>query len=183
MALSLPYDLVFAPLDVLTAEEMNEIVQNYTTIAQAFPIGTENILGGSVTDAKLADRAVTSAKFNYSSVLSNLSLSNTFTSTVGTSYSQVTSFNISSMPVGARFFAIAKVKFTGSDTVTSVATRLAYNSDYGTEGASTTAWGRNLDTYGVFTKTTTNTLTIQASKDNSSSVVATGAQLMAFRVG
>lgn len=34
MAITLPYpDLVFVPLDKLTAEEMNEIVANYTAIA------------------------------------------------------------------------------------------------------------------------------------------------------
>jgi hypothetical protein len=40
MALTLPYpDLDFVPLDILTAEEMNEIVANYTFIASQFPIG------------------------------------------------------------------------------------------------------------------------------------------------
>lgn len=35
MALTLPYpDLDFVPLDILTAEEMNEIVSNYTYIAE-----------------------------------------------------------------------------------------------------------------------------------------------------
>lgn len=38
MALTLPYpDLDFVPLDILTAEEMNEIVANYTYIANQFP--------------------------------------------------------------------------------------------------------------------------------------------------
>ena len=38
MALILPYpNLDFVPLDVLTAEEMNEIVANYTFIANQFP--------------------------------------------------------------------------------------------------------------------------------------------------
>lgn len=40
MALTLPYPgLDFVPLDILTAEEMNEIVANYTFIASQFPIG------------------------------------------------------------------------------------------------------------------------------------------------
>lgn len=38
MALTLPYpNLDFVPLDILTAEEMNEIVANYTYIANQFP--------------------------------------------------------------------------------------------------------------------------------------------------
>lgn len=42
MALTLPYpSLDFVPLDVLTAEEMNQIVANYTAIADAiYPVGS-----------------------------------------------------------------------------------------------------------------------------------------------
>ena len=44
MALTLPYPgLVFVPLDILTAEEQNEIVANYTYIANQFPISASNI--------------------------------------------------------------------------------------------------------------------------------------------
>lgn len=44
MALTLPYpDLDFVPLDILTAEEMNEIVANYTYIANQFPIRTSSL--------------------------------------------------------------------------------------------------------------------------------------------
>lgn len=44
MALTLPYpSLVFVPLDILTAEEQNEIVANYTYIANQFPIQTANM--------------------------------------------------------------------------------------------------------------------------------------------
>lgn len=54
MALTLPYpSLSFVPLDVLTAEEMNEIVANYTYIANQFPIATSNLANGSVTNAKI----------------------------------------------------------------------------------------------------------------------------------
>ncbi len=54
MALTLPYpSLDFVPLDVLTAEEMNEIVANYTYIANQFPIGTANIASSAVTADKI----------------------------------------------------------------------------------------------------------------------------------
>lgn len=54
MALTLPYpNLSFVPLDVLTAEEMNQIVANYTAIANAFPLATTNIADGSVTSDKV----------------------------------------------------------------------------------------------------------------------------------
>ena len=44
MALTLPYpSLVFVPLDILTADQMNEIVANYEYIANQFPIAASNI--------------------------------------------------------------------------------------------------------------------------------------------
>lgn len=44
MALTLPYpSMSFVPLDVLTAEEMNHIVSNYTYIANQFPISGANM--------------------------------------------------------------------------------------------------------------------------------------------
>lgn len=49
MALFLPYPtLDFVPLDVLTAEEMNEIVANYTYIANQFPIDFTNLNVSSI---------------------------------------------------------------------------------------------------------------------------------------
>lgn len=54
MALTLPYpELDFVPLDILTAEEMNEIVANYTYIANQFPLSASALGAGSVTYAKL----------------------------------------------------------------------------------------------------------------------------------
>lgn len=44
MSLSLPYQsIVFVPLDVLTAEELNEMVQNTNFISDQFPINSQNI--------------------------------------------------------------------------------------------------------------------------------------------
>lgn len=44
MALTLPYpSMSFVPLDVLTAEEMNHIVSNYTYIANQFPVSGSNM--------------------------------------------------------------------------------------------------------------------------------------------
>lgn len=44
MALTLPYpDLTFVPLDILTADEMNEIVANYTYIAAQFPVSSASL--------------------------------------------------------------------------------------------------------------------------------------------
>ena len=44
MSLALPYpSMVFVPLDVLTADEMNHIVANYEFIANQFPITSDKI--------------------------------------------------------------------------------------------------------------------------------------------
>lgn len=55
MSISLPYpNMSFVPLDVLTAEELNHVVANYTAIAAAFPVATANIADGSITNTKLS---------------------------------------------------------------------------------------------------------------------------------
>lgn len=87
MALTLPYpDLDFVPLDILTAEEMNEIVANYTFISNQFPIASSNINWASLpwrAVTPTAGTGVTIAQNNsvYNETLKvvNLSLSLTFT--------------------------------------------------------------------------------------------------------
>lgn len=44
MSLSLPYpSMSFVPLDILTAEEMNQIVANYEYISNQFPLSSDKI--------------------------------------------------------------------------------------------------------------------------------------------
>ena len=44
MALTLPYpDMVFVPLDILTAEEQNQLVGNIEFLANQFPVQSSNI--------------------------------------------------------------------------------------------------------------------------------------------
>lgn len=51
MALTLPYpNLSFVPLDILTAEEMNEIVANYSYIANQFPTAGIPVITMTTTD-------------------------------------------------------------------------------------------------------------------------------------
>ena len=66
MALTtLPYpSLDFVPLDILTAEEMNQIVANYSAINNA-TIGTNQLANSSITTSKLANKAVTSDKVDW----------------------------------------------------------------------------------------------------------------------
>lgn len=69
MALTtLPYpSLDFVPLDILTAEEMNQIVANYTAINNA-TIGTNQLANNSITTQKLANKAVTSDKVDWATL-------------------------------------------------------------------------------------------------------------------
>lgn len=69
MALTtLPYpSLDFVPLDILTAEEMNQIVANYTAINNA-TIGTNQLANSSITTPKLANKAVTSDKVDFTTL-------------------------------------------------------------------------------------------------------------------
>ena len=69
MALTtLPYpSLDFVPLDILTAEEMNQIVANYTAINNA-TIGTSQLANSSITTSKLANKAVTSDKVDWTTL-------------------------------------------------------------------------------------------------------------------
>lgn len=63
MALTLPYpSMSFVPLDILTAEEMNHIVSNYTYIANQFPIATNNIANGAITPSKTSFSALNSTE-------------------------------------------------------------------------------------------------------------------------
>lgn len=66
MSLTLPYpDMVFVPLDILTAQELNEIVSNVEYISDQFPIAAANLASNAVTTAKISDEAVTADKIDF----------------------------------------------------------------------------------------------------------------------
>lgn len=59
MAATLPYpSIVFVPLDVLTAEELNQMAQNITALANMFPI----------TSADIGNAAVKSSNINWTTM-------------------------------------------------------------------------------------------------------------------
>ena len=66
MALTLPYpSMVFVPLDILTAEEMNELVSNIEYISNQFPLASAALASNSITTDKIANGAVTSDKIDF----------------------------------------------------------------------------------------------------------------------
>lgn len=68
MAIALPNNLVFVPLDVLTAEELNGLMANDSFLAQQFPLTSANIANGAIGNAQLATKAVKQANIDYSSI-------------------------------------------------------------------------------------------------------------------
>ena len=54
MAATLPYpSIVFVPLDVLTAEELNQMAQNITALANMFPITSADIGNAAVKSSNI----------------------------------------------------------------------------------------------------------------------------------
>ena len=69
MALTtLPYpNMDFVPLDILTADELDQIVANIEAINSA-SIGTSAIANNAITTAKVADSAITKAKIDFTTM-------------------------------------------------------------------------------------------------------------------
>lgn len=73
MALTLPYpDMVFVPLDILTAEEQNQLVGNIEFLANQFPLAASNIADGAIGSDQLAAGAVKSDNVDWTTLTSNL---------------------------------------------------------------------------------------------------------------
>lgn len=80
MSLALPYpSMVFVPLDVLTADEMNHIVANYEYISNQFPLSSDNIDSATYTTAEQVVGTWTNGKPIYRRVINinNPSTTNT----------------------------------------------------------------------------------------------------------
>lgn len=98
MAITIPYpDLVFVPLDKLTAEEMNEIVANYTAIAN------------EAGKALVLDTTLSSSKKLAGTDAAYLSL------------------DISQIPTGAKFLAFAQSQIYGGGGSTFYKVYMRYN--------------------------------------------------------
>lgn len=74
MSVVLPNDLVFVPLDVLTAEQLNQLQENIKAVANAvpnLPLGSSSIGNSAITTTKIASKAVTTSKIDWSSLPSD----------------------------------------------------------------------------------------------------------------
>lgn len=121
--------------------------------------------------------------------LDYLTLANAFktwsgTTAMATSYASVLSVDISDIPTGSDFFVFTTVTFTGSTTLTATAVRASYNSQYSVVTNIATTWGRSVVNMWKYTKVSgQNSLTIQAKKDNSSTVNATNCVCAIIQAG
>lgn len=71
MALTLPYpDMVFVPLDILTAAEQNQLVDNIEYIANQFPITAANIANATITNTQIASGTIQGSNVDWSSLSS-----------------------------------------------------------------------------------------------------------------
>lgn len=72
----LPYpSMDFVPLDVLTADELDQIVANINAINNNALVSTASIATGAVTTPKIADNAVTHTKIDWDSMASGTPVS------------------------------------------------------------------------------------------------------------
>lgn len=94
MAVTLPFpDMEFVPLDILTAQEQNQLVANIEYLAGLFPLGSPEIAenailntkinNGAVTEFKIADGAVTSGKIDFTSFGGQFETEYTLTGSLG----------------------------------------------------------------------------------------------------
>lgn len=187
MAITLPYpNLTFVPLDVLTADSLNNMHANTKALANAFPVSSANIANGAVTAAKLASGAVNGDKINWLDTLQFDSISKTSsTPLVGTDWSTVFSISVAGMPVGAKFLASATLAFGGGGSDIGMSARLLYNSGNSSPTVTQTAsWGKSLSVQYDFTKVSGySSVAVQVKKDNTESASLDSAYGYAFRVG
>lgn len=200
MAIVLPYpNLNFVPLDVLTAEELNEIVANVNKIVEYVPdfpltaadidqnaITTTKISNGAVTNDKISVGAVGATEIDWSSAFPFMEKSdNPAQSLVSSgSWNSITSMSLSSFPTNARVMVIAISVLSGTDAVTGVYTRLKYGSTNSLECGVTNSWGRSIVCPMVISKTSsTSSVSLEAMKDNNTTVTLQNYQLYAFRIG
>ena len=105
MALTLPYpDMDFVPLDILTAQEQDQLVANIEYIASQFPLGANNIAenaiigtkinNGSVTELKLGNGAVTADKIG-SGAVTNAKIANSAVKSQNIDFTTLVKQNVS----------------------------------------------------------------------------------------
>lgn len=189
MTLTLPNPSInFVPLDVLTAEELNEVVANINTIADAFPISAANIANGSITSAKIGNSAVNASAINWSNFPVEYSQNNPATPTsLSTTAKSLISINLASFPVGSRILALGSVYIESGDGSNDVGSYIKSGSTTGVETIDFGLYGKTQNPILMFTKasgvSTVNLYSRIVSNYGGKEISASAYSLVAFRVG
>lgn len=167
---SLPYpNLVFAPLDKLTAEEMNQIVANYTAIANAFPLNADQIATGAITSAKLANGSVGMDAINWSAFPMKITFDNVGFA-LSTNWQVVTSINVSDFPTGSHMLVFGQSQFSNDGEETGVDMQLAYGGFTSNVYNDVFKWSTSNTVSWIFEKTATvSTINLQNKKNSNAS--------------
>lgn len=184
-ALTLPNpNMDFVPLDVLTAEEMNQIVQNIETLAAAFPITADNLADNAVTSRSIMEQAVSFRKIDWQSLGYREVYAELNGELLSRTSRELINLDVSDFPVAAKFVVLSEFQANvSSGTVTGVITDLVYNGVTRSAGNAST-WGTHNSVSGVFTKVSgQNTVRLSGYIDNNERVEQRWASLCAFRVG
>lgn len=153
MALTLPYpDMVFVPLDILTAEDQNQLVGNIEFLANQFPLAASNIANGAIGSDQLAAGAVKSQNVDFTT-FGYVYKQETISKTVGTTAVQLLTIDVSQFPAGAVFEAIGGVTLTGSDVAPYTTVWVKYGGSNSLSAGAVTTWGRGYFSIGTFVKT------------------------------
>lgn len=166
--------IVFTPLDVLTAEELNQLQENINNnIGQLsdslpiFPLTANNIASNAITSTKIASGAVGANKLDWSAFGFSSTTSNTKVD-INTSYKNVVQLDVSHLPSGAVFEATGVANFSGADPIETIYLRIAYGTNNSIPVTQTNSWSRSASVTASFTKGSQNTITLQALGDKSS---------------
>lgn len=152
MALTLPYpDMVFVPLDILTAEEQNQLVGNIEFLANQFPLAASNIANGAIGSAQLADEAVTADKIDFSTS-GYVYKDETINKAVSATSTQLLTIDVSQFPAGAVLEAIGGAELTGNDVAPYTRIWTAYGGASSLAAGAVTTWGRAYFSVGTLTK-------------------------------
>ncbi len=186
-------NLNFVPLDVLTAEELNQIVANINDLASLFPVETENIANGAVTATKIANGAIGTLALATQAVTNNkIAWGDAFptaqttggTAALTTSFTSILSLNVAAFPAGAKMFVLGQIDFGAGGTDVATFGRLQYNGENSNQYSCTTSWARSVTIGWEFTKAEAqNYVRLQALKDNEVSASVDHCHMSAFRVG
>ena len=142
MALTLPYpDMVFVPLDILTAEEQNQLVGNIEFLANQFPLSASNIADGAVTADKI-DYATSGYVYK----------DETISKVVSTTSTQLLTIDVSQFPAGAVLEAIGGAELTGGNVAPYTRIWTTYGGASSLAAGAVTTWGRAYFSVGTFTK-------------------------------